>query len=110
MDTQLAALARRLILAALVPSFLFGCATMTPSRFTSENITSLHQGMTTTEVEKLFGPADSIRNTLCGKEDKWQCEIWSYNRQDNRYLTNTFWFSVTDGRRLLNQWDVTRGR
>jgi hypothetical protein len=97
------------IFAALLPSFFFGCATLQPSRFTSENIALLRQGMTTTEVEKLFGPADSIRNTLCGKEEKWQCEIWNYDRQGNSYLQNTFWFSVRHGR-LLDQWDVTSAR
>jgi hypothetical protein len=107
MNIQLTALICRAILVASVPSFLFGCAT-TPSRFTSENIASVRQGMTTTEVERLFGPADSVRNTLCGKEERWQCEIWNYNRRGS-YLTNTFWFSVSDGR-LLNSWDVTRGR
>jgi hypothetical protein len=107
MNTQLIALIRRAIVAASVLSFLFGCAT-TPSRFTSENIASIQHGMTATEVERLFGPADSVRNTLCGKEQRWQCEIWSYNRRGT-YLTNTFWFSVSDGR-LLNSWDVTRGR
>ena len=98
----------RVIFAALLPSLLLDCTTLSPSRFTSENIASLRQGMTPTEVEKLFGPPDSVRNTLCGKEEKWQCEIWSYDGQES-YLKNTFWFSVRDGR-LLDQWDVTRAR
>ena len=107
MNTQLTASIRQAIVAASVLAILCGCAT-TPSRFTSENIASLHPGMTATEVQRLFGPADSVRNTLCGKEQKWQCEIWNYNRRGS-YLTNTFWFSVSDGR-VLNSWDVTRGR
>lgn len=110
MGIQLPALVCRAILLALLPSFFFGCATLTPSRFTGDNIALLHPGMATREVEKLFGPADSIRNTLCGKEEKWQCEIWSYDRQDNRYLKNTFWFSVRREGRFLDQWDVTRAR
>ena len=105
MGTKLTALVRRAILGALLPSFLFGCAT---GPFTSENIALIQPGMTTTEVEKLFGPAHSIRTTMCGKEEKWQCEIWSYELR-NSYRKNTFWFSVRDGRRL-DQWDVTRTR
>ena len=97
----------RAILATSLSSLFFACAT--PSRFTSENIALLHPGMTTIEVQNLFGPADSIRNTLCGTDKKWQCEIWSYNGQGNSYLGSTFWFSVRDGR-LLDQWDVTRAR
>jgi len=99
----------RAIFAALLPFLLLGCATPQPSRFTGENIAMLRAGMTTAEVEKLFGPPASIRNTLCGKEDKWHCEIWSYDRPDTDYLKNTFWFSVRDGR-LLDQWDVTSVR
>jgi hypothetical protein len=97
----------RAIFAVLLASFFFGCATLEPSRFTSENIALLHVGMTTTEVEKLFGPADSIRNTVCGREEKWQCEIWTYD--DGSYRRSTFWFNAGDGRRL-DQWDVTRAR
>ena len=79
------------------------------SRFTSENIALLHPGMTPTEVEKLFGPADSVRNAVCGTDQKWHCEIWTYE-QGFSYRENTLWFSVSDGRRLLDQWDVTRAR
>src|SRR5262245_44592960 len=101
----------RAILAASALSFLFGCATnpFVPSPFTSEHIATLRLGMTATEVEKRFGPPDSVRNTTCGQEVKWQCEIWSYDRPGSRILTNTFWFSVRDGR-LLSSWDVTRAR
>jgi hypothetical protein len=110
MGTQLTALVCRAILVALLPSFLFGCATTPPSRFTSDNIAALHQGMSTRDVQALFGPPDSVRNTMCGKDEgRWQCEIWSYKREGERnpYITNAFWFSVRQGT-LLNSWDVTR--
>lgn len=99
------------ILAASALSFLFGCATSpsTPSPFTRENITALYKGMTTTEVQKLFGPPNSVRHTMCGRQERWQCEIWSYDRKGSRIVTNDFWFSVSNGR-LLYTWDVTRAR
>ena len=104
MGTHSTALVCRAILGALLPAFLFGCAI---SPFTSDKVALIHAGMTTDEVEKLFGPADSIRNTVCGKEETWHCEIWTYG--GDSYPRSTFWFSVHDGRHL-DQWDVTRAR
>lgn len=93
---------------ALMAPILIGCEATAPSRFTTENISLLRQGMTVLEVEKLFGSPDSIRRTVCGGDRPWDCEIWTYGGRGS-YLRNVLWFSVRDGR-VLNQWDVTSAR
>ncbi len=74
----------RLILLAGAMGLFGGCATLStsalPSSFTTENIMKVHQGMSSSEILKMFGTPKSVGQAVCGADTgrAWTCTTWEY--------------------------------
>lgn len=98
---------KKLFYIAALVSLLQGCASLTG--FTQENIDRLRVGMSSTEIREMFGTPDRVSSGVCGASTgkTWTCETWKY-KQYGSYRTNNFTFSVREGAKLLNNWDVSK--
>jgi hypothetical protein len=97
---------------------LIGCATTSKKRLKSFNVStvnSLQVGMTTYEIEKLFGPPDSQYLMTFGEdtEESWQGLVYHYYTiRDPHYetidvrLSNTFVFYANGSSPKLNHWKI----
>ena len=90
--------------------FLFllvaSCST-TPSRFSTENVMKVHQGMSSDEILALFGTPTSVRALVCGRSpDQWNCTTWTYGEVP--YERASFTFSGELGSLVLNNFAVKR--
>jgi hypothetical protein len=95
----------------LTPILLTSCETMSPSAlpssFTTENIMKVHPGMSSGEIQRLFGEPKSISSAVCGRPpNQWTCTTWEYG--EFPYDRASFTFSGDHGSYILNNFDVDR--
>lgn len=91
---------------ALLVLLLASCSGL-PSRFSTENIMKVHQGMSSDEILALFGTPTSVRASVCGKPpNQWNCTTWEYGVFP--YGRASFTFSGEHGSLTLNNFDVDR--
>ncbi len=82
---------------------LSSCSAL-PSKFSTENIMKLHQGMSSDEILTLFGEPEKIRVAVCGRPpDQWTCTTWDYP-----YDRASFTFNGEDDSLKLNNFNVDR--
>jgi hypothetical protein len=86
---------------------LTGCSTL-PSAFSTENIMKIHQGMSSDEIQAMFGNPKSIRSDVCGAAtgNPWNCTTWEYG--EFPYDRATFTFSGERGSYVLNNFKIDR--
>ena len=90
----------------LISLSLASCSTL-PSRFTTENIMKVYQGMSSDEILTLFGEPKSISVNVCGRApDQWTCTTWEYG--DSLYDHASFTFSGEHDSLILNNFEVDR--
>lgn len=96
------------VLGLLALLFLSGCAKKHPE-FTQPAVLRLEVGMTTDQVQALFGAPDEIRMTTCGQETKggaWSCLVWTYEMGGDFGLdTNDLFFNAEVSPPRLSSWD-----
>jgi hypothetical protein len=74
-------------------------------KFTKENIAKVHQGMSSTAVQELFGEPDKVRVAVCGRPpDQWTCTTWEYSTEYSRDAS--FTFSGESETLRLNNYDI----
>jgi len=105
---------------AIVLDCMNGCspaATMKNSVFMTSSVSSIRQGMTTTDVEVLFGKPDVAYEATYGEEtgNPWDAIVWKYYvdqdpdfQFEKRYRTNTFVFFRGNNPPILNHWTLER--
>ena len=77
------------------------------SKFSTENIMKLHQGMSSDEVLTLFGEPGNISAAVCGMPpDQWTCTTWGYGKFPHDRAS--FTFSGEHGSLKLNNFNVDR--
>jgi hypothetical protein len=78
------------------------------SRFTSENVLKVHQGMTSNSILKMFGAPKNVSQAVCGGliGKQWACTTWEYG--DVPYEWASFTFASRNGAFILNNFDVHR--
>jgi hypothetical protein len=71
--------------------FLSSCATFS-SPFTTEKVMQVHQGMSSSEILKMFGTPKNISQANCGSSTKrpWTCTTWEYGEYQNDRASFTF--------------------
>jgi hypothetical protein len=85
---------------------LSSCSTLS-SKFSTENVMKVHQGMGADEILQLFGEPKSIRSAVCGREpNQWICTTWEYGEFPHDRAS--FTFSGELGKYILNNFDVKR--
>ncbi len=80
-----------------------------PGEFNSENVSKIKQGMSSSEVLKMFGPPSSVSQSVCGAETKsgaWLCTTWKYG--EFPYDRASFTFGGKHDSLLLNNFSVDR--
>jgi len=91
---------------SLVYLSLASCATL-HSKFSTENIMKVHQGMNSDEILALFGEPKNIRVSVCGQPpNQWTCTTWQYG--EFPYDRASFTFSGEHDSLRLNNFDVDR--
>ena len=96
----------------LIALSLTSCSTLPstttlPSKFSTENIMKVHQGMSSNEILALFGEPENIRVAVCGRPpDQWTCTTWSYGKFSNKRAS--FTFSGEHDSLKLNDFEVDR--
>jgi hypothetical protein len=69
---------------------LASCSAL-PSKFSTENIMKVHQGMNSNEILALFGEPQKISAAVCGRPpDQWTCTTWEYGEFPNKRASFTF--------------------
>ena len=108
----------KIFLWGMLLTFFVSCATAPPPRhseFTKKNILSLHAGMTTSEVEAIFGQPEytSVRTFGAKTAKTWNGLIYTYNmgkhpegKYENTDNTNTLVFSLSFSPPRLNHWNI----
>jgi len=78
------------------------------SRFTSENVLKVHQGMSSKKILEMFGAPKNVSQAVCGASvgKPWACTTWEYG--DVPYEWASFTFSGGSGSLILNSFDVHR--
>ena len=78
------------------------------SRFTSENILKVHQGMSSNKILEMFGTPKNVSQLVCGASAGkwWACTTWEYGELP--YGWASFTFSGNSGSLILNNFDVHR--
>lgn len=78
------------------------------SRFTTENIMKIHQGISSEKVLEMFGAPKNISQAVCGASvgKPWTCTTWEYG--EIPYEWATFTFAGNNGSLKLNNFDVHR--
>ena len=100
------------IFISLMSLLLSSCADLPtssalPSKFSSENIMKLHQGMSSDEVLTLFGEPEKISVAVCGRApDQWTCTTWGYGKFPHDRAS--FTFSGEHDSLKLNNFNVDR--
>ncbi len=90
----------------LVSLSLSACLTL-PSTFTTENVMTVHQGMSSDEILSLFGKPKNIDVSVCGMPpNTWTCTTWEYG--EFPYETASFRFSGEHDALRLNNFEVER--
>ena len=103
------------LLFLFLPLIMCSCETLSesssylPNTFTTENIMSVRQGMTSEKIAELFGAPKSINTSVCGAGvgEKWNCTTWKYG--EFPYDEASFIFNVqSSGAMILNSFDIKR--
>ena len=78
------------------------------SRFTTENIMKVHQGMRSDKILEMFGAPRNVSQSVCGASvgKPWACATWEYG--EFPYEWASFTFAVDGGSLILNSFDVHR--
>ena len=78
------------------------------SRFTTENIMKVHQGMDSNKILEMFGAPKNVSQSVCGASvgKPWTCTTWEYG--EIPYEWATFTFAGGSGSLTLNNFDVHR--
>src|SRR3989338_6391900 len=77
------------------------------TKFSTENIMKVHQGMNSNEILALFGEPQKIRAAVCGRPpDQWTCTTWEYGEFPNRRAS--FTFSGEHDSLKLNNFEVNK--
>ena len=78
------------------------------SRFTSENVLKVHQGMSSNKILEMFGAPRNVSQAVCGASvgKPWACTTWEYG--DVPYEWASFTFAGRSGSLILNSFDVHR--
>jgi hypothetical protein len=86
---------------------LTGCTTLS-SAFSTENVMKIHQGMSSNEIQAMFGSPKSVRSAVCGASTgkPWNCTTWEYG--DFSSDRATFTFSGEHGSYILNDFKIDR--
>jgi hypothetical protein len=85
---------------------LTSCTTLS-SRFSTENIMKVHQGMSSEEILTLFGEPKNVSAAVCGRPpDQWTCTTWEYG--EFPYARASFTFSGEHDSLKLNNFKVDR--
>ena len=100
----------RVMLSAIVGIIgliMTGCATL-PRSFTSENVMSVHQGMGSDEILRMFGTPKNVKQAVCGASTgrSWTCTTWEYG--EFPYDRASFTFDSDGGSLVLNNFEVQR--
>ena len=77
--------------------------------FTTENIMKVHHGMSSKEVQKLFGNPKNISQDVCGGNtaQTWTCTRWEYEETYNAAAQFTFSGDTPD-KLILNNFTIDR--
>ena len=95
-----------LLFLGLISLSLASCSAL-PSTFSTENIMTIHQGMSSDEILTLFGEPKSIRVSVCGGLlNRWNCTTWEYG--EFPYDHASFTFSGEHDSLILNNFDIDR--
>lgn len=91
----------------IIGLILTGCATL-PRSFTSENVMSVHQGMGSDEILRMFGTPKNVKQAVCGASTgrAWNCTTWEYG--EFPYDRASFTFDSESGSLVLNNFGVQR--
>ena len=78
------------------------------SRFTTENIMKVHQGIGSNRILEMFGAPKNVSQSVCGASvgKPWTCTTWEY--EDDSLESAVFTFSGSSGSLVLNNFDVRR--
>jgi hypothetical protein len=84
-----------------------GCVTL-PTSFTTGNVMSVHQGMGSDEILRMFGTPKNVSQAVCGASTgkPWTCTTWSYG--EFPYDRANFMFNSDNRSLILNNFDVHR--
>jgi hypothetical protein len=76
------------------------------SRFTTENIMRVHQGMGSNEILEMFGPPKNVSQSVCGASvgTPWTCTTWEYGQVP--YDWASFTFAGESDSLILNNFNV----
>ena len=94
----------------LVSLFLCSCV----STWSAKDVMNIRQGMTSTQIQEIFGDPDDIKVTTCGTGvgKGWTCTIWQYGNLVNHHMYGTgyasFTFAEDYGVLYLNNYDIDR--
>ncbi len=79
-----------------------------PDGFTTENVLKIKQGMSSSDVLRMFGSPVSVKQSVCGAAtDKvWLCTTWDYG--EFPYDRASFTFSGDHKTLILNSFSVDR--
>lgn len=111
-----------IVMIAVFSMLFLGCATTASYKgsskgrdFTQENVSSIRLGMAVSEIEALFGAADTTYNMTFGKntDQEWDGLVYKYyGPRDTmfvfakRRLINTFVFYTGTTPPALNNWTI----
>jgi hypothetical protein len=78
------------------------------SRFTTDNIMKVHQGMNSGKILKMFGAPKNVSQSVCGGSvgQPWKCTTWQYGDLFSGWAN--FTFAADSGSLILNNFDVHR--
>lgn len=78
-----------------------------PDAFTTENIMKIHQGMSSDEILKTFGPPKNLSQSICGRgKGIWICTTWEYGNFP--YQRASFTFNGNHGLLILNNFEIKK--
>jgi hypothetical protein len=78
------------------------------SRFTTEKIMKVHQGVSAEKILELFGAPKNISQAVCGAKvgKPWSCTTWEYGDFSDEWAT--FTFGGINGALKLNNFEIHR--
>lgn len=80
-----------------------------PASFTTENILSIKEGISSDKILATFGEPKSVSSSVCGGlfgSKRWRCTTWKYG--DFPYDRAEFTFREENGSLILNSFSVDR--
>ena len=80
-------------------------STTLPDTFTTDNIMTIHQGLSADTILKTFGAPKNVSQAVCGG-GTWICTTWEYGAFP--YQRASFTFSSNHSSLILNDFDIVR--